>query len=81
MILNLANAHCLRSEHEKAQRLLRQASSLVSARQAPPQALLLAVYLNLQGGGNGLVTALLVRVKHLVDLALFFLVMKAKQRR
>ncbi|XP_076801147.1 CCR4-NOT transcription complex subunit 10-like isoform X2 [Clavelina lepadiformis] len=60
MILNLANAHCLRSEHEKAQRLLRQASSLVSARQAPPQALLLAVYLNLQGGGNGLVTALLM---------------------
>nr|CAB3232170.1 CCR4-NOT transcription complex subunit 10 [Phallusia mammillata] len=52
MIVNLSTSHCLRSEFEKAQRLLRQAASLLGGQRFPPQALLLAVYLGLNGGGS-----------------------------
>lgn len=57
MILNLAVAHTLRSEFEKAQKLLNQFASLVSPHDVPPNAILLAVYINIHMEG-GLPTAI-----------------------
>lgn len=50
MTFNLATSHCLRSELDKAQRLLHHGSTLIT--HVPRQALLLFVYLCLNGRGN-----------------------------
>ncbi|XP_039271191.2 CCR4-NOT transcription complex subunit 10-like [Styela clava] len=52
MLLNLAVAHTLRSEFEKAQKLLNQFASLISPQEVPPNAILLAVYINIHMEGG-----------------------------
>ncbi|XP_070575337.1 CCR4-NOT transcription complex subunit 10-like [Ptychodera flava] len=54
LLFNLASAHCLRSESEKARRCLHQACLLIPASEIPQQALLLGVYLELQNGNTPL---------------------------
>ncbi|XP_078720024.1 CCR4-NOT transcription complex subunit 10 isoform X1 [Lampetra fluviatilis] len=50
MLFNLGSAYCLRSEYDKARRCLQQATLLIPPREVPPEAILLAVYLELQNG-------------------------------
>uniref|UniRef100_A0A8C4R381 CCR4-NOT transcription complex subunit 10 n=1 Tax=Eptatretus burgeri TaxID=7764 RepID=A0A8C4R381_EPTBU len=50
MLFNLGTAYCLRSEFEKARTCLQQACTMVSPTDVPPEAILLAVYLELQNG-------------------------------
>ncbi|XP_077982183.1 CCR4-NOT transcription complex subunit 10-like [Glandiceps talaboti] len=54
LLFNLASAHCLRSEYEKARRCLHQACMLIPPQDIPQQALLLGVYLELQHGNTPL---------------------------
>uniref|UniRef100_A0A8C3GNG1 CCR4-NOT transcription complex subunit 10 n=1 Tax=Cairina moschata TaxID=8855 RepID=A0A8C3GNG1_CAIMO len=48
MLFNLGSAYCLRSEYDKARKCLHQAASLIHPKEIPPEAILLAVYLELQ---------------------------------
>ncbi|MFT7811723.1 CCR4-NOT transcription complex subunit 10-like [Arapaima gigas] len=50
MLFNLGSAYCLRSEYDKARKCLHQAASIVHTKEVPPEAILLAVYLELQNG-------------------------------
>ncbi|OXB70748.1 UNVERIFIED_CONTAM: hypothetical protein H355_014400 [Colinus virginianus] len=50
MLFNLGSAYCLRSEYDKARKCLHQAASLIHPKEIPPEAILLAVYLELQNG-------------------------------
>uniref|UniRef100_A0A4W4FP95 CCR4-NOT transcription complex subunit 10 n=1 Tax=Electrophorus electricus TaxID=8005 RepID=A0A4W4FP95_ELEEL len=50
MLFNLGSAYCLRSEYDKARKCLHQAASMVNAKEIPPEAILLGVYLELQNG-------------------------------
>jgi len=61
MLVNLANAHSLRSEYDKAWGLLQQALSLLGSKHVLPHTVLLAVYVNLLNGGDGISTAIKVR--------------------
>ncbi|XP_035678985.1 CCR4-NOT transcription complex subunit 10-like [Branchiostoma floridae] len=54
LMFNLASAHCLRSEFEKAKKCLHQAASLIPPNEIPPQAIMLGVYLELQSGNTKL---------------------------
>nr|XP_029503476.1 CCR4-NOT transcription complex subunit 10-like [Oncorhynchus nerka] len=54
MLFNLGSAYCLRSEYEKARKCLHQAASMVNTKEIPPEAILLAVYLELQNGESSL---------------------------
>ncbi|XP_006823331.2 CCR4-NOT transcription complex subunit 10-like [Saccoglossus kowalevskii] len=49
-LFNLSTSYSLRSEYDKARRALQQACSLIPASEIPQQALILAVYLELQNG-------------------------------
>uniref|UniRef100_A0A2K5IGR6 CCR4-NOT transcription complex subunit 10 n=1 Tax=Colobus angolensis palliatus TaxID=336983 RepID=A0A2K5IGR6_COLAP len=48
MLFNLGSAYCLRSEYDKARKCLHQAASMIHPKEVPPEAILLAVYLELQ---------------------------------
>ncbi|KAF7708625.1 hypothetical protein HF521_017682 [Silurus meridionalis] len=61
MLFNLGSAYCLRSEYEKARNCLHQAASMVSAKEIPPEAILLAVYLELQNGNTQLALQIIKR--------------------
>ncbi|KAM9488075.1 CCR4-NOT transcription complex subunit 10 isoform 3-T3 [Clarias gariepinus] len=61
MLFNLGSAYCLRSEYEKARKCLHQAASMVSAKEIPPEAILLAVYLELQNGNTQLALQIIKR--------------------
>uniref|UniRef100_UPI00358FC8C4 CCR4-NOT transcription complex subunit 10 isoform X2 n=1 Tax=Myxine glutinosa TaxID=7769 RepID=UPI00358FC8C4 len=50
MLFNLGTAYCLRTEFEKARTCLQQACTMVLPTDVPPEAILLAVYLELQSG-------------------------------
>uniref|UniRef100_A0A8C0WQT3 CCR4-NOT transcription complex subunit 10 n=1 Tax=Castor canadensis TaxID=51338 RepID=A0A8C0WQT3_CASCN len=50
MLFNLGSAYCLRSEYDKARKCLHQAASMIHPKEVPPEAILLAVYLELQNG-------------------------------
>ncbi|KAG8572877.1 hypothetical protein GDO81_012197 [Engystomops pustulosus] len=52
MLFNLGSAYCLRSEYDKARKCLHQAASMIHPKEIPPEAILLAVYLELQNGKN-----------------------------
>ncbi|XP_046842122.1 CCR4-NOT transcription complex subunit 10-like [Xenia sp. Carnegie-2017] len=53
-LVNLAGAHCLREDFEKAKKCLYQTSSIVQLKELPHQALMMAVYIELQlGNHNG----------------------------
>ena len=49
-LINLAGAHCLREEFDKAKKCLYQASSLANLKDLPPQTVALAIYIELQLG-------------------------------
>ncbi|XP_062847513.1 CCR4-NOT transcription complex subunit 10 isoform X2 [Trichomycterus rosablanca] len=61
MLFNLGSAYCLRSEYEKARKCLHQAASMVSSKEIPPEAILLAVYLELQNGNTQLALQIIKR--------------------
>ncbi|KAJ8004857.1 hypothetical protein DPEC_G00140660 [Dallia pectoralis] len=61
MLFNLGSAYCLRSEYEKARKCLHQASSMVNTKEIPPEAILLAVYLELQNGNTQLALQIIKR--------------------
>ncbi|XP_064410973.1 CCR4-NOT transcription complex subunit 10 isoform X1 [Latimeria chalumnae] len=61
MLFNLGSAYCLRSEYEKARKCLHQAASLVHPKEIPPEAILLAVYLELQNGNTQLALQIIKR--------------------
>ena len=61
MLVNLATAHSLRSEYDKAWGLLQQALSLLGVKHVLPHAVLLAVYVNLLNGGDGISAAIKVK--------------------
>ncbi|XP_076844617.1 CCR4-NOT transcription complex subunit 10 isoform X4 [Brachyhypopomus gauderio] len=61
MLFNLGSAYCLRSEYEKARKCLHQAASMVNAKEIPPEAILLGVYLELQNGNTQLALQIIKR--------------------
>ncbi|XP_015212573.2 CCR4-NOT transcription complex subunit 10 isoform X1 [Lepisosteus oculatus] len=61
VLFNLGSAYCLRSEYEKARKCLHQAASLVHTKEIPPEAILLAVYLELQNGNTQLALQIIKR--------------------
>ncbi|XP_030637668.1 CCR4-NOT transcription complex subunit 10 [Chanos chanos] len=61
MLFNLGSAYCLRSEYEKARKCLHQAASMVNPKEIPPEAILLAVYLELQNGNTQLALQIIKR--------------------
>ncbi|RXM34113.1 CCR4-NOT transcription complex subunit 10 [Acipenser ruthenus] len=61
MLFNLGSAYCLRSEYEKARKCLHQAASMVQTKEIPPEAILLAVYLELQNGNTQLALQIIKR--------------------
>ncbi|XP_023683239.2 CCR4-NOT transcription complex subunit 10 isoform X1 [Paramormyrops kingsleyae] len=61
MLFNLGSAYCLRSEYDKARRCLHQAASMVQTKEIPPEAILLAVYLELQNGNTELALQIIRR--------------------
>ncbi|XP_074695588.1 CCR4-NOT transcription complex subunit 10 isoform X4 [Strix aluco] len=61
MLFNLGSAYCLRSEYEKARKCLHQAASLIHPKEIPPEAILLAVYLELQNGNTQLALQIIKR--------------------
>uniref|UniRef100_A0A8C9SWP3 CCR4-NOT transcription complex subunit 10 n=1 Tax=Scleropages formosus TaxID=113540 RepID=A0A8C9SWP3_SCLFO len=61
MLFNLGSAYCLRSEYDKARKCLHQAASMVHAKEIPPEAILLAVYLELQNGNTELALQIIKR--------------------
>ncbi|XP_038832440.1 CCR4-NOT transcription complex subunit 10 isoform X1 [Salvelinus fontinalis] len=61
MLFNLGSAYCLRSEYEKARKCLHQAASMVNTKEIPPEAILLAVYLELQNGNTQLALQIIKR--------------------
>ncbi|KAM4706015.1 CCR4-NOT transcription complex subunit 10 isoform 2-T2 [Rhinophrynus dorsalis] len=52
MLFNLGSAYCLRSEYDKARKCLHQAAAMIHPKEIPPEAILLAVYLELQNGNT-----------------------------
>ena len=60
MLVNLANAHSMRSEYDKALGILQRAAPLLGAKQNLPQVVLLAVYVHLLNGGDGMSTVVKV---------------------
>ncbi|KAI8504800.1 CCR4-NOT transcription complex subunit 10 [Branchiostoma belcheri] len=67
LMFNLASAHCLRSEFEKAKKCLHQAASLIPANEIPPQAIMLGVYLELQSGNTKLALQI-IKKKQLIPM-------------
>ncbi|KAM6177038.1 CCR4-NOT transcription complex subunit 10 isoform 3-T3 [Erethizon dorsatum] len=61
MLFNLASAYCLRSECDKARKCLHQAASMIHPKEVPPEAILLAVYLELQNGNTQLALQIIKR--------------------
>ncbi|XP_061442557.1 CCR4-NOT transcription complex subunit 10 isoform X2 [Rhineura floridana] len=61
MLFNLGSAYCLRSEYDKARKCLHQAASLIHPKEIPPEAILLAVYLELQNGNTHLALQIIKR--------------------
>ncbi|KAM6338642.1 CCR4-NOT transcription complex subunit 10 isoform 3-T3 [Podargus strigoides] len=61
MLFNLGSAYCLRSEYDKARKCLHQAASLIHPKEIPPEAILLAVYLELQNGNTQLALHIIKR--------------------
>ncbi|XP_057690436.1 CCR4-NOT transcription complex subunit 10 isoform X2 [Corythoichthys intestinalis] len=61
MLFNLGSAYCLRSEYDKARKCLQQAASMVNTKEIPPEAILLAVYLELQNGNTQLALQIIKR--------------------
>lgn len=61
MLFNLASAYCLRSEYDKARKCLHQAASMIHPKEVPPEAILLAVYLELQNGNTQLALQIIKR--------------------
>ncbi|XP_077772473.1 CCR4-NOT transcription complex subunit 10 isoform X1 [Podarcis muralis] len=61
MLFNLGSAYCLRSEYDKARKCLHQAASLIHPKEIPPEAILLAVYLELQNGNTQLALQIIKR--------------------
>lgn len=61
MLFNLGSAYCLRSEYDKARKCLHQASSMIHPKEIPPEAILLAVYLELQNGNTQLALQIIKR--------------------
>ncbi|XP_075896822.1 CCR4-NOT transcription complex subunit 10 isoform X1 [Nelusetta ayraudi] len=61
MLFNLGSAYCLRSEYDKARRCLHQAAAMVNSKDIPPEAILLAVYLELQNGNTQLALQIIKR--------------------
>uniref|UniRef100_A0A8C5NVH9 CCR4-NOT transcription complex subunit 10 n=1 Tax=Jaculus jaculus TaxID=51337 RepID=A0A8C5NVH9_JACJA len=61
MLFNLGSAHCLRSEYDKARKCLHQAASMIHPKEVPPEAILLAVYLELQNGNTQLALQIIKR--------------------
>uniref|UniRef100_A0A4W4FNZ3 CCR4-NOT transcription complex subunit 10 n=1 Tax=Electrophorus electricus TaxID=8005 RepID=A0A4W4FNZ3_ELEEL len=61
MLFNLGSAYCLRSEYDKARKCLHQAASMVNAKEIPPEAILLGVYLELQNGNTQLALQIIKR--------------------
>ncbi|XP_073424883.1 CCR4-NOT transcription complex subunit 10 isoform X1 [Dendrobates tinctorius] len=74
MLFNLGSAYCLRSEYDKARKCLHQAASMIHPKEIPPEAILLAVYLELQNGNTQLALQIIKRnqllpsVKMMTDL-------------
>ncbi|XP_060136637.1 CCR4-NOT transcription complex subunit 10 isoform X4 [Zootoca vivipara] len=61
MLFNLGSSYCLRSEYDKARKCLHQAASLIHPKEIPPEAILLAVYLELQNGNTQLALQIIKR--------------------
>lgn len=61
MLFNLGSAYCLRSEYDKARKCLHQAASMIHPKEVPPEAILLAVYLELQNGNAQLALQIIRR--------------------
>uniref|UniRef100_A0A8D1BK43 CCR4-NOT transcription complex subunit 10 n=2 Tax=Sus scrofa TaxID=9823 RepID=A0A8D1BK43_PIG len=61
MLFNLGSAYCLRSEYDKARKCLHQAASMIHPKEVPPEAILLAVYLELQNGNTQLALQIIKR--------------------
>ncbi|XP_075778081.1 CCR4-NOT transcription complex subunit 10 isoform X3 [Pelodiscus sinensis] len=61
MLFNLGSAYCLRSEYDKARKCLHQAACLIHPKEIPPEAILLAVYLELQNGNTQLALQIIKR--------------------
>ncbi|KAG8572874.1 hypothetical protein GDO81_012197 [Engystomops pustulosus] len=61
MLFNLGSAYCLRSEYDKARKCLHQAASMIHPKEIPPEAILLAVYLELQNGNTQLALQIIKR--------------------
>ncbi|XP_050996583.1 CCR4-NOT transcription complex subunit 10 isoform X5 [Acomys russatus] len=61
MLFNLGSAYCLRSEYDKARKCLHQAASMTHPKEVPPEAILLAVYLELQNGNTQLALQMIKR--------------------
>ncbi|KAK7816853.1 hypothetical protein U0070_021650 [Myodes glareolus] len=61
MLFNLGSAYCLRSEYDKARKCLHQAASMIHPKEVPPEAILLAVYLELQNGNTQLALQMIKR--------------------
>ncbi|XP_043922578.1 CCR4-NOT transcription complex subunit 10 [Protopterus annectens] len=61
MLFNLGSAYCLRSEYDKARKCLQQAAAMVHPKEIPPEAILLAVYLELQNGNTQLALQIIKR--------------------
>uniref|UniRef100_A0A8C5YHQ3 CCR4-NOT transcription complex subunit 10 n=1 Tax=Microcebus murinus TaxID=30608 RepID=A0A8C5YHQ3_MICMU len=61
MLFNLGSAYCLRSEYDKARKCLQQAASMIHPKEVPPEAILLAVYLELQNGNTQLALQIIKR--------------------
>uniref|UniRef100_A0A673TF23 CCR4-NOT transcription complex subunit 10 n=1 Tax=Suricata suricatta TaxID=37032 RepID=A0A673TF23_SURSU len=61
MLFNLGSAYCLRSEYDKARKCLHQAASMIPPKEVPPEAILLAVYLELQNGNAQLALQIIKR--------------------
>ncbi|XP_030061906.1 CCR4-NOT transcription complex subunit 10 isoform X3 [Microcaecilia unicolor] len=61
MLFNLGSAYCLRSEYDKARKCLQQAASMIYPKEIPPEAILLAVYLELQNGNTQLALQIIKR--------------------
>ncbi|XP_040820026.1 CCR4-NOT transcription complex subunit 10 isoform X8 [Ochotona curzoniae] len=61
MLFNLGSAYCLRSEYDKARKCLHQAASVIHPKEVPPEAILLAVYLELQNGNTQLALQIIKR--------------------
>ncbi|XP_063778373.1 CCR4-NOT transcription complex subunit 10 isoform X2 [Pseudophryne corroboree] len=74
MLFNLGSAYCLRSEYDKARKCLHQAASMIHPKEIPPEAILLAVYLELQNGNTQLALQIIKRnqllpsIKMMLDL-------------